>query len=207
MLSLITSSTPTLRLVAGALIAASSMAAASAATAADLKDADSFSSITNRSERARALFTEAGKVIQHPRCLNCHPRGERPTQGEDMHPHSPRVVRGKDDKGATGMRCTTCHQTANFEASGVPGHPLWHVAPVSMAWQKRSLGQICEQLKDRRRNGNKSMAQIHDHMAQDTLVGWAWAPGANRQPAPGTQAAFGALIKAWIDSGAACPKA
>ena len=39
----------------------------------------------------------------------------------------------------------------------------------------------------------------------DTLVGWAWTPGADREPAPGTQVAFGALIKAWADSGAACP--
>jgi isoquinoline 1-oxidoreductase subunit alpha len=30
-------------------------------------------------------------------------------------------------------------------------------------------------------------------------------PGADRQRAPGTQASFGALVKAWADSGAACP--
>jgi len=41
-------------------------------------------------------------------------------------------------------------------------------------------------------------------VTNDTLVGWAWTPGADREPAPGTQAAFGALIKAWADSGAAC---
>jgi hypothetical protein len=41
------------------------------------------------------------------------------------------------------------------------------------------------------------------HVA-DPLVGWAWNPGADREPAAGTQAAFGALIKAWADSGAAC---
>lgn len=170
-----------------------------------LRDAASFASITDPTERARALFQEAGKVIQHPRCLNCHPAGERPSQGADMHPHSPMVVRGPDDQGAVGMRCTTCHQAANYEPSGVPGHPKWHVAPLSMAWQQRSLGQICEQIKDRRRNGNKSLAQIHEHMAHDSLVGWGWMPGGQREPAPGTQAQFGALIKAWIDSGAACP--
>jgi hypothetical protein len=42
-------------------------------------------------------------------------------------------------------------------------------------------------------------------MAEDSLVGWGWHPGAGRAPAPGTQAEFGALIKAWADSGAACP--
>ncbi|PYM55919.1 MAG: Isoquinoline 1-oxidoreductase subunit, partial [Candidatus Rokuibacteriota bacterium] len=37
------------------------------------------------------------------------------------------------------------------------------------------------------------------------LVGWAWNPGADREPAPGTQAMFGALVKAWAASGAVCP--
>jgi hypothetical protein len=46
---------------------------------------------------------------------------------------------------------------------------------------------------------------MHEHMAHDSLVGWGWAPGGQREPAPGTQAQFGALIKAWIDTGAACP--
>lgn len=176
------------------------------ALAVDLRAPDSFSGIADKTERSRALFVEAGKVIQSPRCLNCHPGGERPTQGAGMHPHSPLVVRGADDKGAVGMRCTTCHQSANFEPSGVPGHPLWHVAPKSMAWQQRSLAQICSQIKDPRRNGGKSMAQMHEHMASDALVGWAWQPGGTREPAPGTQAQFGALIAAWIETGAACPR-
>jgi hypothetical protein len=42
-------------------------------------------------------------------------------------------------------------------------------------------------------------------MTTDSLVAWGWAPGDGRAPAPGTQAQFGALIKAWIDDGAACP--
>jgi hypothetical protein len=42
-------------------------------------------------------------------------------------------------------------------------------------------------------------------MSEDSLVGWAWAPGAGRTPAPGTQAEFGALMRAWADSGAGCP--
>lgn len=179
--------------------------AAPSADAADLKTPDSFAGITDRTERSQALFVEAGKVIQHPRCLNCHPVGERPTQGLDMHPHSPLVVRGADDKGAVGMRCTTCHQSANFEPSGVPGHPLWHMAPLGMAWQQRTLAQICEQVKDPARNGGRTLAQIQDHMAHDSLVGWGWQPGGTRAPAPGTQEQFGQLISAWIDTGAACP--
>jgi hypothetical protein len=177
----------------------------SLAAAEDLRTPESFSSITNRSERSRALFIEAGRVLQHPRCLNCHPVGERPTQGNDGHPHSPLVVRGADDKGAVGLRCTTCHQYSNYEPSSVPGHPLWHVAPKSMAWQTKSLNQICAQIKNPRSNGGKTLAAIHEHMAHDSLVGWAWNPGGDREPAPGTQARLGALIAAWIETGAACP--
>jgi hypothetical protein len=182
-----------------------SIAAVSGAAASELRAAEAFSSISDKVERSRALFVEAGRVLQHPRCINCHPIGERPTQGEDKHPHSPLVVRGLDDKGATAMRCTTCHQSANFATSGVPGHRQWHMAPREMGWQGKTLAQICEQIKDPRRNGTKTLAQIHDHIARDSLVGWAWAPGANRESAPGTQEQLGTLIAAWIETGAACP--
>jgi hypothetical protein len=158
-------------------------------------------------ERTRFTITSSAGVIASPRCQNCHPVGERPTQGDDMHPHLPLVVRGKDDMGAIAMRCATCHQAANFEPAGVPGHPQWHMAPVEMAWQTKSLGQICEQIKDPDRNGKRSLAQLLDHMAHDDLVGWAWRPGGTRTPAPGTQQQFGALIAAWIQTGAQCPAA
>jgi len=79
----------------------------------------------------------------------------------------------------------------------VPGHTDWHLAPLSMGWQGRSLSQICEQIKDRARNGGRDMAALVRHMAEDALVGWAWSPGAGRAPAPGTQAEFGALVRAW----------
>ena len=191
-------------LVGFALTALLALPAARAQTAA-LKSPADFAGIADPAERSRALFAEAGKVIQSPRCQNCHPVGQRPSQGDDMHPHLPLVVRGKDDHGAIAMRCATCHQLANFQPAGVPGAPQWHVAPAQMAWQGKSLGAICEQIKDPARNGKRTLAQIHDHMAHDALVGWGWHPGGTRSPAPGTQAQFGALIDAWIKTGAACP--
>jgi hypothetical protein len=178
---------------------------AAMAQPAPLKSPADFASIGDEAARSRALFEEAGKVIQSSRCQNCHPVGQRPTQGDDMHPHLPLVVRGLDDQGAIAMRCITCHQTANFQPAGVPGAPKWHIAPVAMAWQGKSLGAICEQIKDPARNGKRSLAQIHDHMAHDELVGWGWHPGGTRMSAPGTQAQFGELIDAWIKTGAACP--
>jgi hypothetical protein len=171
-----------------------------------LAPASNFDSITNKNERAVALFQEAGKVIQSPRCLNCHPAGERPTQTERMLPHQPLVVRGEGGIGAPGgLFCTTCHHDTNFDPAGVPGNPRWSLAPAAMAWQGKSLGQICVLIKDRDRNGGKDMAALIKHMAEDELVGWAWHPGGARIPAPGTQKEFGDLIKAWADAGANCP--
>jgi len=169
-----------------------------------LAPVSSFDRITDKEKRAVALFQEAGRVIMHPRCLNCHPRDDTPRQGELMRVHEPPVTRGGGGMGASGMRCFTCHGTANFER--VPGNPTWFLAPKEMAWIGKSLGQICEQIKDRNRNGDKSLAQIVEHMTNDELVGWGWRPGLGRTAVPGTQKEFGALIQAWADNGAHCPK-
>lgn len=177
------------------------------AMATELKPLSAFQSITDRKARSLALFAEVGKVIQHPRCLNCHPVGERPTQTDAMRPHMPLVVRGDGGMGATAMRCFTCHHDRNFEPAGVPGNPKWQLAPPEMAWAGKSLGAICEQIKDKQRNGGRDMAGLVHHMAEDELVGWGWHPGGKRSPAPGSQAQFGALFKAWADSGANCPSA
>jgi hypothetical protein len=170
-----------------------------------LEPASSFASIIDPRERSIALFREAGKVLQHPRCMNCHPASDTPTQTDAMRPHSPLVVRGAGGHGAPGLYCNTCHREANYDPAGVPGHPEWYLAPLSMAWQGKTLGDICTQIKDTSRNGNRDIAALIHHMSEDLLVGWGWHPGGGRQPAPGTQAEFGALIKAWADSGAHCP--
>ena len=183
--------------------------AAQAQQAPGLKPVSAFASIADPNARSVALFEEMGKVLTHPRCLNCHPRTDRPNQGEAMTPHNPPVTRGPDGHGAPGLECATCHGPRNVAfANGtgsMPGHPDWHLAPISMAWEGKSLGEICEQIKDRKRNGNKSLAQIAEHNAHDGLVGWGWNPGPGRAPAPGTQAQFGELSKAWVASGAKCP--
>jgi hypothetical protein len=150
-----------------------------------------------------------GKVVTHPRCVNCHPRGDRPLQGDDQHPHEPPVFRGESDFGLAGMRCNTCHGPENVAyldgPGSIPGHDPWMLAPVEMAWQGMTLAAICQQLKDPERNGDRTLAELHEHMAEDGLVGWGWHPGAGRTPAPGTQEQFGELVAAWIDTGAHCP--
>ncbi len=192
-------------LVLGFATCAIGSAMAAPTPAVTLQTPDAFAGIADRDARSKALFTEAGKVIQSPRCVNCHPAGDRPLQGDDGHLHLPAVVRGADGHGAIGLQCNTCHQAENFAASGVPGNPKWALAPIAMAWQGKSLGDICTQIKDPTRNGGRDLKKIETHMATDDLVGWAWNPGADRTPAPGTQAAFGMLITAWIQTGAKCP--
>ncbi|WP_315764870.1 Isoquinoline 1-oxidoreductase subunit [Sphingomonas sp. Y38-1Y] len=169
-----------------------------------LRPVGAFDAIADPDARSVALFREAGRVIQHPRCLNCHPRTDRPNQTEAIRPHRPLVMRGPDGGGEPVLRCTTCHHDRNVDAAGVPGNPKWRLAPIEMAWEGKSLGEICRQLLDPARS-HMSRAELLNHMAHDELVGWAWHPGGKRVPAPGTQAEFGALIEAWLATGARCP--
>ena len=164
-----------------------------------------FEAVPDRAARSRALFGEISKVLTHPRCVNCHTPDESPRQGDQHAFHDPPVARGAGDRGVPGMQCTGCHQDHNLELARVPGAPGWHLAPVSMVWLDRSPREICEQIKDRQRNGDRSLADIHEHLAKDRLVAWGWSPGADRTPAPGTQAQLGELVAAWIDTGAECP--
>ena len=172
----------------------------------DLLPPSAFDSIQDPSARSKALYTEASKVITSPRCVNCHPSDDSPRQREGHELHDPPVVRGPKDEGVPGQMCTTCDQDANVELARIPGAPKWHLAPKEMAWLGKSAAQICVQVKDPARNGGKSLDQIVDHAKNDKLVGWGWSPGADRRAAPGSQAKFGALIEAWIKTGAACPE-
>jgi hypothetical protein len=128
---------------------------------ATLQPLSAFADIADDTQRARALFAEIGKVIQHPRCVNCHPLSERPLQGEAGALHQPLVVRGAGGMGAAGMMCITCHNAENFR--NVPGHPRWHLAPAEMAWEGKSLTEICAQIKDPERNGGKTLAELGEH--------------------------------------------
>lgn len=165
----------------------------------------SFDAIADTQTRSAAIFTELGKVLTHARCVNCHPASDSPRQGDLRRLHQPPVARGDDGHGLETMRCGTCHQSANFDPGRVPGHPHWQLAPREMAWEGKTVAEICAQLKDPARNGGRKVEDLIDHIGKDTLVGWAWAPGFGRAPAPGTQAQAGALVEAWAKSGAACP--
>ncbi|MCY0991417.1 Isoquinoline 1-oxidoreductase subunit [Nannocystis sp. ILAH1] len=170
-----------------------------------LRTPEQFAAIADPLERSRALFLEASQVMLHPRCTNCHPAGDSPLQGDTAQIHDPPVVRGPANEGVPGLQCTSCHQDANLELARVPGAPKWHLAPIEMAWVGLTPAALCQQIKDPKRNGGKTLAQIVEHSAHDELVAWGWEPGHGRTPVPGTQAQFGALMAAWVADGAACP--
>jgi len=172
----------------------------------ELRDPKAFAVIEDKADRSRALFLEASRVMLHPRCSNCHPDGDVPYQGMKASPHYPPVVRGPENRGVVGMNCSGCHQDKNLELARVPGAPDWHLAPREMAWVGRTPHALCEQIKDRSRNGGRTLAQIVDHSAHDGLVAWGWMPGAGREPAPGSQARFGEIVAAWVETGAECPR-
>ena len=178
----------------------------------DLRPLSSFSGIADQAERSRALFNEVAKVVTHPRCMNCHPAGDHPLQGNDRHVHQPPAPRGEGGVGIPGLTCSACHTEKNFTLVGtgasyksIPGHPRWQLAPREMAGEGKSIAQICEQLKDEKRNGGRTLALLQEHFAHDDLVAWGWNAGEGREPAPGNQQQLGELVQAWIDTGAACP--
>jgi hypothetical protein len=74
-----------------------------------------------------------------------------------------------------------------------------------MTWEGKSLAETCTQLKDQRRNGGRDLAAVLKHATGDCLVKWGWNPGPGREPAPTTNAKFGALLAACVQTGGHCP--
>jgi hypothetical protein len=166
---------------------------------------------TPRQREGEQLYLRIHGVLTHPRCLNCHPKGDSPKQGDAARVHVPPIARGPRDAGPAGLECSACHQAQNNPASGVPGAPQWHLAPRSMAWEGLSPGELCRAILDRKRNGNKSLEATVKHLTADELVGWGWNPGTDatgkqRQPVPIAKDEFVKIVQAWARLGAVCPK-
>lgn len=158
---------------------------------------------------AAAAFEAIIPVLHHPRCMNCHSRGDFPRQGDDSHRHTMNVRRGPGGNGVTAVKCSVCHQDHNLEGLHTPpGAPGWHLPPpaMPMIWQGLNEHQLCELFKDPRQNGNRNVDQIVEHM-NTPLVLWARSPGAGRTPVPMPHQEFIAKIKEWAAEGAACPAA
>jgi mono/diheme cytochrome c family protein len=158
---------------------------------------------------SKAAFLEAYKVFMHPRCMNCHPKGDIPLQGDDSHLHTQNVQRGVSGRGKYAMRCSNCHQPTNVPGENMPpGNANWRLPPpeMRMVFQGRTPGELARQLKDPTLNGGKSLEQIYEHVAHDDLVAWGWNPGDGRDPPPLGHEEFAQKVRVWIDNGAAEPE-
>jgi hypothetical protein len=180
--------------------AASPVAAASAGGVATLRRGDA---------DAREAFLAAYKVFMHPRCMNCHPAGDAPLQGDDSHPHAQSVKRGPDGKGLYALKCANCHQLANLPGENTPpGNPNWHLPPAAMplVFQGKTPAELARQLKDPQRNGNKTLEQLLHHVADDKLVLAGWEPGDGRTKPPLSHSEFVARMREWVAGGAPDPE-
>ncbi len=160
------------------------------------------------SPQAVAAWNVIYSVLQHPRCMNCHPAGDAPLQGEPSQPHQQSVQRGPDGHGLYAMKCQTCHQDHNLIGEHLPpGGPDWHLPKPEMklVFEGRSSAELCRQMKDKSRNDHHSMEEIFEHMNSAPLVLWGWDPGNGRQPVPVSHAELMKAVRAWIDNNCGCP--
>ena len=162
-----------------------------------------------REKESAEAFKEAYKVLMHPRCMNCHPSGDAPLQGDDSHVHAQNVTRGKDGKGVYAMKCSNCHQKENTAGLNMPpGDPNWHLPPANMkmVFQGKTPAQLAAQFKDPKQTG-KTLQQMLKHVEEDQLViNSGWNPGEGRTTPPLSHAEFAAKFREWIEKGAAIPK-
>jgi hypothetical protein len=158
---------------------------------------------------ARAAFADVYKILMHPRCMNCHPSGDSPLQGDDSHPHAQNVKRGEDGKGKYALKCANCHQDTNLIGTNMPpGNLTWHLPRKDMplVFQGKSPRQLADQLKDPRRNGGKTLEQLVEHVTHDKLVLWGWEPGVGRTKPPLSHYEFAKKFREWVEKGAASPE-
>ncbi len=156
-------------------------------------------------------FDKMMAVLTHKRCVNCHPSGDTPRQGEDSHLHNFGILRGEDGHGLAGYKCSTCHQHENNSYSGVPGAPHWALAPAGMAWEGKSRVEIAKQMMDPKRNGGRTHHEIMEHLTEHELVLWAWEPGMDaegtpRELPPVPKDEYIEAVKEWIENGAVIPE-
>lgn len=158
---------------------------------------------------SRQAFLAAYKVLMHPRCMNCHPAGDIPLQGDDSHLHAQNVKRGPDGKGRYALKCANCHQESNLPGENMPpGNPNWHLPPPEMplVFQGKSPAELARQLKDPKTNGNKTLEQLLHHVSEDKLVLGGWEPGDGRTKPPLSHAEFVKKMREWVEKGAVVPE-
>jgi hypothetical protein len=140
-----------------------------------------------------AAWARVFEVTSHPRCSNCHvgadnrPMWSGPSYGKTR-PHGMNINAGESRIGAETVLCSTCHayrETGNDMPHAAPQVAMeWQLAPVEAEWFGKSSVEVCNQLRDPERNGNRSLLELAEHLDHDLILHWAWSPGGGREPAP-----------------------
>lgn len=162
-----------------------------------------------------AAFERIYEVASHPRCSNCHvgsdnlPMWSGPSYGRTR-PHGMNINAGESRIGAETLPCSTCHayrDSVNDIPHAAPQVAMsWMLAPAEAAWFGRSAVEICEQLRDPERNGNRDMLALAAHLDHDLILHWAWNPGGGREPAPYSLQEHVDDILIWGVAGMPCPE-
>ena len=167
-----------------------------------------YDDINKDSVESVEAFMQVYKVLMSPRCMNCHPSGDHPLQGDDSHIHTMNVRRGKLGTGVYALKCSNCHQPTNVPGLRTPpGNPKWHLPPadMKMVFQGKTPHQLALQIMDYKQNGHKNKKQLLEH-ARDTLVKAGWNMGEGYTPPPLSYEAFLTAWDTWINKGGYAPK-
>jgi len=165
-----------------------------------------------------AAWSKIYEVFSHPRCANCHvgtdrvPIWSEPKSGRKPRPHGMNINGGPSGIGAEYIACSTCHTQHNSPlphgppgAHGNDGLPRWQLPPVEMQWFGKTSAEVCAQVKDPARNGNRTIPRVEEHIEEDMLVHWGWDPGPGRERAPYSAAELVDFLKEWDAARAPCP--
>jgi hypothetical protein len=166
---------------------------------------DANSTMARREAESKEAFIAAYKVFIHPRCLNCHPAGDVPLQGDDSRLHPQGVKRGPDGKGLYAQKCKNCHQDTHIAGEHMPpGHSGWHLPPANlkMVFEGKSPKQLAMHFKDPKFTGFKTLDKMLEHVEKEPLVLNSWTYGT---PPPLSHEEFVAKVQEWIEKGAAIP--
>lgn len=164
-------------------------------------------------EEGLEAWSRIYEVASHPRCSNCHvgadnrPMWSGPSYGKTR-PHAMNINAGESRIGAETLPCSTCHVervSLNDIPHAAPQVAMaWQLAPVEAEWFGKSSEEICNQLRDPERNGDRDMLALASHLDHDLILHWAWNPGGGREAAPYSLQEHVDDVLAWGVAGFPC---
>ena len=143
-----------------------------AGAGAAAKKVDAKTSAAGFSKRTRCSCT--------PRCMNCHPAGDAPLQGDDSHLHAAeRQARARrqgqvrhEVRHVPSGRQPTGREHAAGESQLAPATP-----EMPLVFQGKTPRELAVQLNDPKLNGGKTLEQLLQHVSEDKLVAVGLGPG------------------------------